>query len=108
MTMAPFGLRRGPATTGILLGLVLAAGALTAGYYYLWRQPPGPDGPTPPGDPRTAYRGPFRNISADVRYLGDSACANCHADECEQFHQHAMGRSILPTAAWLNSNKAKP
>jgi hypothetical protein len=47
-----------------------------------------------PEDPRLAADVPFRNVRPDVRYVGDDACARCHEDLCQSFHQHPMGRSV--------------
>lgn len=46
-------------------------------------------------DPRLTYRTEFRNIHPDVKYVGDSACVDCHASLCTSFHQHPMGRSAI-------------
>jgi hypothetical protein len=99
-------LRPGRLTPRLLLGLFLASGLLAGGYYFFWR--PTRDDQSAPADPRLTYRGPYRNIHPDVRYVGDAACAGCHDDQCEKFHQHAMGRSILTVADWLASAKIKP
>jgi hypothetical protein len=47
-------------------------------------------------DPRLSYEGPYRNIHPDVRYIGDSSCLVCHPGETSSFHEHPMGRSLLP------------
>jgi len=39
---------------------------------------------------------PYRNTRLEVKYLGDAACAGCHAKEAETFRQHPMGRSLAP------------
>src|SRR5262249_8446184 len=31
-----------------------------------------------PPDPRLGYKGPFRNVHPDVRYVGDEKCIDCH------------------------------
>ncbi len=49
-------------------------------------------------DPRLAYEGPYRNIHPDVAYVGDASCVNCHPGETASFHEHPMGRSLLPIA----------
>jgi hypothetical protein len=51
--------------------------------------PPDP----PPPDPRLTYETPFRNVKPHVRYVGDQACAGCHADIDKSYHAHPMGRS---------------
>jgi Flp pilus assembly protein TadD len=52
-----------------------------------------------PQDPRLAYRGPLHNVHPDVQYVGDEACAGCHAPETESFRRHPMGRSLSPIAS---------
>ena len=47
----------------------------------------------PPPDPRLTFDTPYRNVKPGVKYLGDAACAACHADIDKSFHQHPMGRS---------------
>jgi predicted CXXCH cytochrome family protein len=42
---------------------------------------------------------PWRNARPDVNYVGDSACARCHAEIAETFRRHPMGRSLAPIAA---------
>lgn len=37
---------------------------------------------------------PFRNIRAEVRYVGDAACVECHAEQAETYRHHPMGRSF--------------
>ena len=48
---------------------------------------------TPAERPLTA-NSPYRNIRAGVRYVGDEACARCHADIAEVYAHHPMGRSL--------------
>ncbi len=65
---------------------------------------PVPAGPTPvrespaaPDDPRLTFATEFRNVRPGVKYLGDSACAACHAATVRSYHAHPMGRS----AEWV-------
>ena len=39
---------------------------------------------------------PYLNTRRDVKYVGDAACAGCHAKSSETFRQHPMGRSLAP------------
>jgi tetratricopeptide (TPR) repeat protein len=39
---------------------------------------------------------PFRNTHPGVRYVGDEACAGCHAELAETFRHHPMGRTFPP------------
>jgi Tfp pilus assembly protein PilF len=36
----------------------------------------------------------FRNVAATVAYVGDAACASCHAREASAYGQHAMAQSF--------------
>jgi tetratricopeptide (TPR) repeat protein len=90
----------------VLLGLVALVGALVwAGDRWLWHQAPSDPAPSEhrivpaPPDPRVVYNGPYLNVRPEVKYVGDSACAKCHAVHADDFHRHPMGRSIVPTAA---------
>jgi hypothetical protein len=86
---------------GFAVGLLAAA--LTG-----WRwanKPPADDAPAPAPvaaarpDPRVAYQGPLQNVRPGVKYVGDAACAACHADIAETYKNSAMGRSLQPIAA---------
>ena len=91
---------RGPRVAGLLL----LAGAAAAGYA-VWRlaadDPAGPrpavlgdpPPPPPPADPRYTFFTPYRNVRPEVKYVGDAACAGCHAGIDKSYHQHPMGRS---------------
>ncbi|MCS7021991.1 MAG: hypothetical protein NZU63_09205 [Gemmataceae bacterium] len=46
-----------------------------------------------PVDPRLQTAVPFRNVRPEIRYVGDAACAECHADIAATYRQHPMGRS---------------
>jgi Flp pilus assembly protein TadD len=41
---------------------------------------------------------PYANTRSNVRYVGDSACARCHAKITETYRRHPMGRSLSPIA----------
>lgn len=47
-------------------------------------------------DPRLTYETPYRNVRPDVNYVGDAACASCHASKAASFHDHRMGRASAP------------
>jgi Flp pilus assembly protein TadD len=88
---------------GILLLVIV--GLTAAGYWMFFR--PKPAAPVPsegltastfPPDPRLAYRGPFRNMHPDVKYVGDHMCVDCHQDIARTYSQHPMGRSLVPIA----------
>ncbi|HZW31193.1 MAG TPA: cytochrome c3 family protein, partial [Isosphaeraceae bacterium] len=42
---------------------------------------------------------PYANTRAGVRYVGDAACARCHAEIAATYRQHPMGRSLAPIDA---------
>lgn len=46
-----------------------------------------------PPDPRLTFSTPFRNVRPEVRYVGDAACAKCHAAIASSYHGHPMGMS---------------
>lgn len=51
----------------------------------------------PPEDPRLTFQTPYHNVRPEVKYVGDAACAQCHAQLVEAYHQHPMGRSATTT-----------
>ncbi len=86
----------------LLAPVALAAVLLTAvllAAWTVWRRPlpPAPD-PTP-DDPRLTFPTPYRNVRPEVGYVGDGACARCHADHARTYREHPMGRSLAPVAA---------
>lgn len=42
---------------------------------------------------------PYRNARPGAAYVGDSACARCHAEIAATYRQHPMGRSLSPIHA---------
>src|SRR5262245_62716760 len=56
-------------------------------------------GPPKGGDPRLTFPTPYRNVKPDVQYVGDRACADCHGDISESYHQHPMGQGLAPVAS---------
>lgn len=76
---------------------ILAAVGLSALAYTTFREPAA----APITDPRLTYPSPFLNVKPDVQYVGDQACASCHAALVESYQKHSMGRSlaILPSAS---------
>jgi len=83
---------RGGRRGWLLLAAALGGAALA---YGLWRGDP--PRPAAGDDPRLAYRGPYRNIHPDVKYVGDAACVACHVELAATFARHPMGRSLFPT-----------
>src|SRR5262249_36593676 len=41
------------------------------------------------------FESPYKNTRPGVEYVGDAACARCHAEIAESYHQHPMGRSLI-------------
>ena len=77
------------------LAWAAAAAAVLGGMWAARR-----DAPTP-ADRRLARlvaESPFRNVGPGVGYVGDAACARCHADVVESYRGHPMGRSISTAA----------
>ena len=50
-------------------------------------------------DPRVTIATPFQNVRPEIHYVGDAACADCHAAISASYRQHPMGRSLAPIAA---------
>ena len=40
----------------------------------------------------------FKNVGAELAYVGDAACARCHREIAEAYHSHPMGRSLAAIA----------
>jgi tetratricopeptide (TPR) repeat protein len=51
-----------------------------------------------PDDPRASYAGPFRNVHADVQYVGAETCGKCHVEIAADYARHPMARTLLPIA----------
>src|SRR6478752_10012666 len=96
-------LSRSTAVAGLAL-LVVAGLAAAVSWICLRPKPPAPDPEQGraedgfPPDPRLAYRGPFRNVRPDVKYVGDEKCIDCHKDIHRTYRRHPMGRASAPTA----------
>ena len=41
------------------------------------------------------FESPYKNTRPGVEYVGDAACARCHAEIAESYHRHPMGRSLI-------------
>src|SRR4051812_20134738 len=41
----------------------------------------------------------YRNARPGVKFVGDAACARCHAEIAESYRRHPMGRSLSPIAS---------
>jgi Flp pilus assembly protein TadD len=105
VTRASFPNRIGWRLLALLTLLAIAAG----GRWWLVHKP-SPPGLQPngaianpragliPDDPRLSYATPYSNVRPDVKYVGDQSCARCHAELARSYHQHPMGRSLVPQA----------
>jgi predicted CXXCH cytochrome family protein len=102
--MGPSGMRsHRPPVTG-KRGLVILAvlGALGGGALWSGLGRPGPDGKsTVRLIPSGSSSSPFKNTAESVAYIGDEACAACHAEIAKTFRHHPMGRSMTTPAAIL-------
>jgi hypothetical protein len=83
---------------GVVLLIAAVPVAAAVALYFVFRQPDPPPSTAlepdpPPPDPRLTTDSPYRNIKPGVKYVGDAACAPCHADTCKSYHAHPMGRS---------------
>ena len=47
-----------------------------------------------PADRSLGSKSPYRNIRPGVSYVGDAACARCHAEIARAYRRHPMGRSL--------------
>ncbi len=78
-----------------LAAALLALGATGGWYLFHLRQADSAHGPP---DPRRVYDGPYRNVRPEVAYVGDAACAVCHAEISASYRRHPMGMSLAPIA----------
>jgi len=49
-------------------------------------------------DPRLTFPTVYRNVRPDVKYVGDQACAECHAAHFDSYQHHPMGQAMAPSA----------
>ena len=92
---------------GWILGLGLVAGLGGLMYAALaWMKPPAPAQPA--NESVTAQASPYLNTVAGVRYVGDEACAGCHATHTKTYHGHPMGRSLATIAEFAPRQEYTP
>jgi hypothetical protein len=82
----------------LLAGALAVAAAVGLGAWQWARPRPRPAPPPADDDPRRTYPTAYRNVRPEVRYVGDAACAECHADLTETYRHHPMARSLLPVS----------
>lgn len=77
--------------------LLIAAGCLLLAAFLWYPQRPAARRPAedlPAEPPRS--KSPYRNMDPAVQYVGDAACARCHATIADSYARHPMGRSLEP------------
>src|SRR5262249_53330549 len=88
---------------GRRLALSVSAGVLLIGFlgvavWRTWQLSRSPlammDTQSAAADPRLTFPTPYRNVRPEVRYVGDSTCAQCHGAIAESYRHHSMGRSL--------------
>jgi hypothetical protein len=107
-----------PARVRLVLVALLVASGVGAAAYFIWSRTDRPEAPSNPAhdddppDPRLTFETPFRNVRPDVAYVGDAACAPCHRELNDSYHQHPMGRSAAaatdPSDGVATFDLAKP
>jgi len=72
------------------LGLAIGIGWLP------WRAAKFPKPPTEEAQPNQSS--PYRNVRAEVHYVGNEVCATCHPSHAETYRHHPMSHSFAPVA----------
>jgi predicted CXXCH cytochrome family protein len=79
----------------VVAALLAGGGAAVLAARWLW---PGRAASVPDEELQAVYNTPFTNARPGVRYVGDEACAACHAEIAASYREHPMGRSLRPAA----------
>lgn len=95
--MKSFESRAGGVRPKVIILLIAFAGCVW-GYLKLFEEP---ERPVPYSTP------PNRNTRTDVAYVGDNACARCHAEITESYSHHPMGRSMTTPEKVLSNASGK-
>src|SRR5438128_8371955 len=90
---------RRPAGVRTVVLVVLALIALAVAAHWVTRTWWQRAEPPPLADPRLTYDTLFRNVRPDVKYVGDAACADCHADHATSYRRHSMGHAFAPVSS---------
>ncbi|MBY0228311.1 MAG: hypothetical protein K2W96_03415, partial [Gemmataceae bacterium] len=85
-----------PASGGCLVATAFVAVAAAVAAFFLWPRSAAPN--TGSDDPRLSYPTPYLNVRPGVGYVGDAACAECHADIANRYAAHPMARDLAPVA----------
>lgn len=93
-TPGPFQFLRGARVLALVLGAASAVVAVLV--LYRLRHPSTSTLASAEGPPVVSAVSPYRNLGADVEYVGDDACAECHAALAESYRQHPMARTLAP------------
>src|SRR5438309_1800114 len=73
----------------VLLGLAFALAWMAVIAFTSWQRS---------GGLSPAFVSPYRNTVPGIKYVGDSACAECHQSHAESYVRHPMGRSLAPVS----------
>ena len=92
--------------------LVVGAAVIALALAVVWKYWPAHTGGHAAGpddaDPRLTFPTPYRNVRPEVQYVGDRACAGCHAEQAESYRQHPMGRALAPVAVATPAERYEP
>jgi Tfp pilus assembly protein PilF len=82
-----------------VVGVAVVALALAVAWKYWPARTDGRAAGPEDADPRLTFSTPYRNVRPEVQYVGDQACAGCHAEQARSYRDHPMGRALAPVAA---------
>src|SRR5437868_2793722 len=82
----------------VLLGLAFVLVWVAVIAFTSWRRSLSPVR----GEPLSSvFVSPYRNTVPGIKYVGDTACGECHQSHAESYHRHPMGRSLAPVSQSL-------
>jgi Flp pilus assembly protein TadD len=94
--------------TLLLVGALAALVGLSIGVVRKWWRPTSASAAPADDDPRRTFDTPFLNVRPEIQYVGDDACAQCHANHAARYHRHPMGRSLAPLSQADRLERYKP
>ncbi len=103
MAEQQFPARKNDRRKWLALGCIVL-GAVGGWGVWKWRFAPSDQpAPAPAAAPepvfvRPEFVSPFLNTKPGVKYVGDAACAECHAEIAATYRKHPMGRALAPVA----------